>query len=111
MPDISGIDRERFIFDGIEDQATTPVYNISEVGKFFFAKGPVWMRLREKAGALTLDGVPLVPKRTEKGHRYYTLPDVEKMAHALAQNGVLSGEQLVTVLTVIRDQSKLWGYI
>lgn len=105
------LDSKHFIFFGIEHLVHEPTYSISEVGKFFFAHPASWVRHLERTGKFSLDGQPIDITRTENGRRVYTLPDVEKMAHALAQNGYLSGEQLVNVLLQIQQQAKVWGYL
>jgi hypothetical protein len=105
------LDDKHFIFLGIEHLVSEPTYSVAEVGKFFFARPASWVRHLERSGRFTLDGKPIEITRTENGRRSYTLPDVEKMAHALAQQGMLSGEQLLNVLLQIQQSAKVWGYL
>ncbi len=94
-----------------------PNYTVSEVAKFFFALGPHWLRWRYHPsrsdrfpeGYFVLDGEKLEEKRTPHGTRYYTLPDIERMAHALAANGVLDGEKLVLIVELLRKEALLYG--
>ncbi len=103
-----------------------PNYSVSEVAKFFFGRNAQWMRWRYSSdarvspitgkpnvpkhphGYFVLDGEPLVPKTSPQGQRYYTLADVERMAHALAQNGVLSGIELNEVITLLKATAAIW---
>lgn len=105
------LDDKYFIFFGIEHLVTEPTYSVAEVGKFFFAKPASWIRHLERTERFMLDGKPIEIPRTESGRRAYTLPDVEKMAHSLAQQGMLSGEQLLNVLLQIQQAAKVWGYL
>lgn len=92
-----------------------PTFTVAEVSKVFFAEDPDWLRWRIKKsdqnphGFFVLDGEPLVERRTEKNFRYYTLADVEKMAHALAQNGAISGQRLTYIVSIIKNMLKLYG--
>jgi len=105
-----------------------PNYSVQEVSKFFFGKNSDWLRWRyesdervsKKTGMVTtparhpqgffvLDGVPLEPKRDSRaGYRYYTLADVERMAHALAQNGALDGYELLHTLRMVKLSADMW---
>lgn len=105
------LDDKHFIFFGIEHLVTEPTYSVAEVGKFFFAKPASWIRHLERTGRFMLDGKTIEIPRTGNGRRAYTLPDVEKMAHSLAQQGMLSGEQLLNVLLQIQQAAKVWGYL
>jgi hypothetical protein len=107
--------------DGTKNESTwewvTPNYSPAEVAKFFFALSAYWLRWRYHPsrsdkfpdGYVVLDGKKLEEKRTPHGSRYYTLPDVERLAHALAENGVLDGERLVLIVQIIRKEAQLHG--
>lgn len=97
-----------FLFDDL-DQAANPHFSVSEVAKIFFARSSHWVRWREddKVEGFVLDGVVLKTPRTEQGARYYTLPYVERMAHALAQQGAISGAQLANTLTTVEAIAKV----
>jgi hypothetical protein len=98
-----------------------PNFSVSEVAKVFFAEDPDWLRWRLKKskenphGFFVLDGQPIPERRTqngtEHGFRYYTLVEVERMAHALAQNGAISGQRLTYIVTIIKNMLKLYGHI
>jgi hypothetical protein len=104
-----------FIFDGL-DVTSGPVLTISEVAKFFFHRSAHWIRWAERKGFLRLDGKRVGVKRKkdgtkEGGARYYTLDDVEKMAHALTQNKIFDGEQLEDILRLLYAEGRVWGYL
>jgi hypothetical protein len=112
----------RFILDDsmfVRDEKTgmeLPHFNIQSVAMVFFGHKAEWLRwlYRPKGekypyGRLVLDGEPLIPKRNQHQARYYTLADVERMAHALTQCGVLNGLQLLDTIMVIRHVSLLYG--
>jgi DNA-binding transcriptional MerR regulator len=58
-----------------------------------------------------LNGLLLEPKRTEKGNRYYTLADIERMAHALVQNNAIDGDQLNVVIQLVLLEARLYHVI
>lgn len=105
----SRLPADRFIFDGIE--VSEPVFTVSEVAKFFFARSSHWIRWRERQGHFTLDGVDVGGHRTEGGARRYTLSDIEKMSHALAQARVINGSQLTNTLLLLQAEGRLYGYL
>lgn len=87
-----------------------PSMSASDVGKVFFARSPEWIQKHERERSIVLDGVPVANRRTERNHRIYSLYDVERMAHALAQNGIIDGQQLHQAMVVVRYMSYIWGY-
>lgn len=95
----------------------SPTYTVQEAAKFFFGKSPDWLRWRTKKtadnpdGFFVLDGEPLPDHRTDAGFRYYTLHDIEKMAHALAQNNGIDGGTLQAIITMVRTSCRIYGYI
>lgn len=107
----------------IDEVLPKPIFTVQEVAKFFFGKSSDWMRWRiqpdkppakasdeEKAnwvprypnGMLVLDGEPLPERRTKSNYRYYTLADVEKMAHALKQHNAIDGHTLNTAVSLVK---------
>lgn len=101
---------DRLLMEGI-DCSEGPLYTVSEVAKFFFAKSAYWIRWRERSGAFVLDGKPVGTARTPQGARVYDLSDIEKMAHALASQRLLDGMDLQLVLYAVYCQARLWGFI
>lgn len=94
-----------------------PTYTVQEAAKFFFGKGADWLRWRTKhtpdnpQGFFVLDGEPLPDRRTDAGFRYYTLADIERMAHALAQNGGIDGGTLQAIIDQVKTSCRIYGYI
>lgn len=95
-----------------------PVYTVQETAKLFFGKGSDWLRWRYRPaephyphGYFVLNGVQLEPKRTEKGNRYYTLADIERMAYALVENNAIDPEHLSVVLQLVLLQARLYRVI
>lgn len=101
-----GLPKDTFIFEGVE--ASDPTFSVGEAAKVFFARSSHWLRLQENEGYLVLDGREVGTRRTEQGARYYTLPDIEEMAHALATKGRISGTQLANALKVAEDIAHVW---
>jgi hypothetical protein len=109
--------REFFLWDSMfnrtEDGTPLPAYTVQETAKVFFGRGPDWLRWRYRPathypqGYFVLDGTILEPKRTPKGNRYYTLADIERMAHALVENNAIDGEQLSIILQLVLLQARL----
>jgi hypothetical protein len=101
----------------IQDGKPYPHYTVHEFAKVFLGKGPEWVRWRHRPtadnpdGKFILDGVPLVIKRTDSDNRYYTLADVERMGHALAQQGEIDGSQLLMMLMLVKWEARLYGVI
>jgi len=109
-----------------ESMEEKPTFTVSEVAKVFFAKGPDWLRWRSDPvplpnqrredmkfpdGWFILDGERLEAKRTPAGARYYTLFDIERMAHALHQNGGIGPEQLARIVRIVKAMAELYGYL
>lgn len=112
---------EFFLWDNMFQQDAEgiplPHYTVQETSKVFFARGSDWLRWRYRPathypkGYFVLNGVILEPKRTESGNRYYTLADIERMAHALAENSAINGEQLSIIVQIVLYQARLHGVI
>ena len=108
------IDPDHRIFEGI-DTEEKPVFLVSEMAKFFFARTNHWIRWLEAGGKMMheVDGemVPMGTRRDKNAGRIYTLSDIEEIAHGLAANGTISGTQLRNTLRILRAQGEMYGYI
>lgn len=111
-----------YLWDNMFPTTTTgmprPVYTVQETAKLFFGKGSDWLRWRYRPaepnypnGYFVLNGVLLEPKRTEKGNRFYTLADIERMAHALVENHAIDPDHLSVVLQLVLLQARLYRVI
>lgn len=100
-----------------------PNFSVQETAKTFFGRGPDWLRWRYREardyphGYFVLNGanadgepvqVVLEPKRNENDIRYYTLADIERMAHALAQNHAIDGAMLANILEIVLLVARLY---
>lgn len=102
----------------VDDNGTPkPNFGAQEAAKIFFGKGPDWLRWRYRSAANHPDGYfvlgnkILEPKRTESNQRYYTLADIERMAHALAQNDAIDGGQVVNAITLALLIARTYGIV
>lgn len=119
-------DHKDLLVKGDRKGRIVPNFSVQETAKFFFGRSSDWLRWRYESddvrdeegsiikpgrhpnGFFVLDGVPLEPKKAPSGYRYYTLADIERMAHALAQNGVLDGTELSMVIQLVKLVSQIW---
>jgi hypothetical protein len=101
------LDPERLVMEGIDTTDTGPEFSVGQMASFFFARTANWFRWAEAEGKLMLDGKALEIKRDSYGARVFYLEDVEKVAHALAQNGILDARRLQIVLLIIWLQAQL----
>jgi hypothetical protein len=116
---LSPPDKKFWTDDGMflpdKDGFPRPRFSVQEVSKFFFGKGPDWLRWRMREseeypkGYFVLDSKAIEPKRTVAGARYFTLADVERMAHALAQQGGIDGQQLTNIVVLVKTCAKVYG--
>jgi hypothetical protein len=104
------LDTNQLMLEGI-DTSEKPLYGVSELAIFFFARTPHWVRWLEREGRLELDGEKLVEIRTKSGARKYDLARVEKIAHALASNGTISTHQLKQALMLVKIQAEMFDYL
>lgn len=101
------------MFERDKDGLPFPNYTVQETSKLFFGKSSDWLRWRYRPannypdGYFMLGDTRLEPKRTESGNRYYTLADIERMAHALAKNNAIDGAQLSIILQIVLLQARL----
>ena len=89
-----------------------PTFGPTEVAKVFFGRGDSWLRINERKALL--DGVPLeklLPPRPPGDKREYTLYDIERMAHAFAASGIITGERLRIALRLLQLEAHLWRYV
>lgn len=100
---------DMFSYD--EDNRPTPHFSVKEAANFF-ARSAWWLRWKyrpECEPGFILNGVQLEPKRTPSGSRYYTLADIERMAHALAESRSIGGEALAQIMVLVLTQAAMYG--
>lgn len=111
------------MFDKDAQGLYKPRFSVQEVAKCFFGKGADWLRWRSRPdskgnhphGYFILDGKPMDFKRLPSADpdqataRYYTLADIERMAHALAQQGAIDGTRLAHIVLMARTCARLYN--
>jgi hypothetical protein len=80
-----------------------PWFRMDTVCRVFFARSSSWLRLHLRAGDFVLDGEPMEFYRdaSKVAARLFTLADVERMAHALHQKGMIDDTQLLCTLQTV----------
>ena len=104
------IDTDKMMLDGV-DTSDGPLFSVSEMAMFFFARSSHWVRWLENEGRMSLDGEEIVPIRTKSNARKYDLATVEKIAHALTSNGTIKMPQLRQALRLVRIQAEIHQYL
>lgn len=104
------IDTDSMMLEKV-DTSKGPLFSVSEMAGFFFARSPYWVRWLESQDRMVLDGEPLEPLRTEAKARKYDLALVEKIAHALASNGTIKASQLRQALRLVKIQAEMHEYL
>jgi hypothetical protein len=92
-----------------------PRFTVSEAAKMFFGNSTHWLRWRLKSdpaaghpdGYFILDGKAMTFRRTESGARYFTLADIERMGHALAQQRLIPGSKLRDIILAVKAVARL----
>lgn len=119
------------MFEVGKDGMPIPTFRVKDVAVVFFGKSDDWLRWRMRPddkkvtdketgevtivkgdypeGYFVLDGEVMDFKRTEKNARYFTLADIERMAHALAQGGHIDGARLALVTRMVVTCARLHG--
>lgn len=87
-----------------------PNFTVKETAKFFFGNSVEWLRWRIRENYFILDGEQVGTRRDETtGFRYFTLPDIERMAHALARvEGGLDGLHLNKVILLVKTVADMY---
>jgi hypothetical protein len=114
----TGVDPERRLLQGV-DTSADPVFSVGEVARAFFAKGPHWIRWRERHGFF-----PVLDDEGERtgrsiGHvegvdaRRYNLNDVEAMVFLLLDAGTPSydGQDAARSLGAVYAVARVWHYL
>lgn len=95
-----------------------PVFGVEATAQMFFARSGSWLRMRMRPhppefphGYFVLDGKPLKIRRTKSDARIFSLADIEPMAWALAQNGVIDSDQLTAIIQLVKWSARLHGIL
>jgi hypothetical protein len=108
----ASIDPHRFLFDKPQEK---PVFGAGEVAMFFFARTAPWFRKAENR--VIADG--LIEARPSRGRnypnsarwQYYNFYEIERLAHAFAESGIITGERLRLALKLLKAEGVLWRYL
>lgn len=92
------VSADHLIMDGVDDSAK-PLFSIGMVAMVFFNMSPHWVRWLDHK-PIYFQGEELIARR-RNGARIYTLSDVEKMAHGLAQAKRIKIERLRLILDAV----------
>lgn len=116
-----GVDPERLMLEGV-DTSGGPTFSIGEVTKMLGQKTH-WLRWREKRLA-TGEGIQVGTRREIEiedeggepdphlvGARQYTLSDMEKLAHLLAERGHIDGATAGNLLSIVYFIARNVGYL
>jgi hypothetical protein len=106
------LDPDKLIFEGV-DTTKGPEFSVGEVAKYFFARSPSWLRQHEIKGHFFVHGEPdFTPRRrVARNARFFYLEDIERIAHALAFNNVITGARLRTILILLKAEAQIWGFL
>lgn len=112
---------QRFFLENVDlpkdkDGVPVPSFSSTEVAKMFFGKNSGWMQWRMRKsddhpqGFFILDGEPM-EFNFFNGQRRFSLYDIERMAHALAQGGHLPPGDLSKTIHLVRYCAQLHGIL
>ncbi len=95
-----------------------PSFNVSVTAQVFFGRSASWLRLHMRPsegfpeGSFVLDGTTVVePQRSRSAFRVFSLADIEPMAYALAQNGVIDQARLVAAVNIAKWVARTHGIL
>lgn len=88
-----------------------PSFRTSEVGKCFFGMSPGWVRKYVGRGFQT-DGEVFQTLLSRNGRDHiWRLYDIERWAHALAENRIISGQQLELTIGIVIAVARLHRFV
>jgi hypothetical protein len=92
-----------------------PIFSRTETAKCFFGWKSFWLKhrlneLTDEQGLIPLDGGTMGPLALDgHGSPVFSLADVERVAHALAQAGMISGIHLQRTVAIVRSVAYQYG--
>lgn len=84
------------------DVSKVPVFRTRQVAIIFFQKSPGWLRWRDRQGFFVSENFHCEPARNDQNTRFYTLADIEVLAHAFDEHGIIDAMHLEITLHIIR---------
>lgn len=101
---------DRLMYEGVDSHREVPKWSNREVAKMF-GKPHYWLLRHYNDGNLFLDDDPsTLPDFAPGEYRAYTLPEIERMSHALAQRGIITVDTLISTLLILRSLGRAWDY-
>lgn len=96
---------ESMLRHGRQNQVV-PTFTIASASEVFFGRSPDWLRgICQKAekgeDVLMLDEKVFTPPRADNGSRTFSLVDIERLAHALAENRKIDGDRFNATINII----------
>jgi hypothetical protein len=102
---------------------TPEIVSVAE-NNFVFATGTVaeaffgvpvttlrwWLWKENLKGGLKLDGSPFAIRQINK-NRVFTIGDIERLGHALAQAGHIDGDRLGKIVLMVKTHAQLAGML
>jgi hypothetical protein len=103
--------KHAFILDSTDPSCPHGEPDPNEPGETLSWMEPVTLHGQIISVCTHCSGEDTAARRTEKGARVYTLGDIEKMTHALAGGGHISGAQASNALHLVRTCARIWEYL
>lgn len=105
---------ERLVFRLDDRGRTIPNFNVTELAGVFFGREAPWMFRHLRApGRLVMDGENITGTKDPDTHlRWFSLLDVEKIAHCLAHYKYgLTGRDLTRSVLIVKCIAENYGYL
>jgi hypothetical protein len=87
-----------------------PLFATHVVATVFFARTVAWLKDHLNRGhSITAEG-DVRPQKALNGHYAWRLYDIERFAHALAQQGLINGRRAELVVQLVRTTARLYEH-
>jgi hypothetical protein len=106
--------------DMYDSESRHPAFAMHEVARCFFGRSVGWLRKHLNPVTTVSAGTVMnnlsrrwglvQPLRTDAGAQVFRLYDIERLAHALYENGVLDEERFLSTISIVCRQIHLWGF-
>lgn len=96
----------------VNEQRMWPTYSPHEVAKCFFGFSTAWLRKHLQARRNISDEFGVIePPRKESGQMIFRLYDVERLAHAFAEHGVIDAARLGFVVRLVKTHAQMHRFL
>lgn len=95
----------------VDEERLWPTFTPHEVARCFFGRSTPWLRkwIRLERHIFS-DGKVEPPRKPSDAHAY-RLYDIERLACAFAENGVITTAHLEQVLTIVKASARMHGFL